>query len=77
MAVNKAFVNNYSTGNTIFPCKGCKDRFVGCHAGCEKYLAAKRKHDKERYEDRVEKSYIINEGSFLGDSGHSRKWKKH
>ena len=21
----------------IGPCKGCKDREVGCHSGCEKY----------------------------------------
>ena len=21
----------------IGPCKGCKDREIGCHSGCEKY----------------------------------------
>ena len=22
---------------TISPCKGCEDRVVGCHGGCERY----------------------------------------
>ena len=26
---------------TISPCKDCTDRYVGCHADCEKYLAWK------------------------------------
>lgn len=25
---------------TEWPCKGCEERKVGCHSGCEKYLAA-------------------------------------
>ena len=29
-------------------CKGCSDRFVGCHAICEKYLLWKEEHDKEK-----------------------------
>ena len=26
-------------------CKTCKDRYVGCHAVCEKYITAKMKRD--------------------------------
>ena len=29
-----------------YPCKDCKDRCVGCHQSCPKYLAAKD-HDAE------------------------------
>lgn len=28
----------------IYPCYGCTDRVVGCHANCERYLAAAAKH---------------------------------
>lgn len=29
---------------TKFPCKDCKDRAVGCHSKCEKYLTAWEEH---------------------------------
>lgn len=29
-------------------CIDCKDRKMGCHATCEKYLADKKKHLKEK-----------------------------
>ena len=28
-------------------CKDCKDRKIGCHANCSKYLNAKYEHDKK------------------------------
>jgi hypothetical protein len=28
-----------------YTCKGCEERHVGCHATCEKYLAAKAERD--------------------------------
>lgn len=28
-----------------YSCKGCEERHVGCHATCEKYLAAKAERD--------------------------------
>lgn len=28
-----------SFGRRISPCKDCQNRKIGCHAGCEKYLA--------------------------------------
>lgn len=37
------------------PCNGCKERFIGCHAVCERYINAKKAHDelvqKKRDED--------------------------
>ena len=29
------------------PCKGCTDRKVACHGGCEKYLAFRAAADEE------------------------------
>lgn len=33
---------------TIRCCYGCKEREVGCHSTCERYLAEKEKLDAER-----------------------------
>ncbi len=30
------------------PCKGCKDRFVGCHASCPGYKAFKDENERIR-----------------------------
>ena len=27
-------------------CKGCQDRYVGCHSKCDKYIDYKNKNDK-------------------------------
>lgn len=32
---------------TTSPCKGCEDRYVGCHGKCEAYIAFKRTREKE------------------------------
>jgi hypothetical protein len=32
---------------TLFPCKDCGDRHVGCHSSCEKYTEAKATYDKQ------------------------------
>ena len=29
------------------PCKGCEDRFVGCHSQCEKYREFRNKCDEQ------------------------------
>lgn len=29
-------------------CKNCKDRHVGCHSKCERYLKEKEEHDKNK-----------------------------
>lgn len=31
--------SHLSFGRRISPCKDCQNRKIGCHAGCEKYLA--------------------------------------
>ena len=36
-------------------CKDCKDRYLGCHSKCEKYIDSKKKLDKLREKERMEK----------------------
>lgn len=44
--------NPYGTSDNSFPCKECKERKVGCHSTCSKYLKSKMENDK-----RLEKLY--------------------
>lgn len=37
MAISRTEVGIY--------CKDCKDRYVGCHSSCEKYMAAKEEYE--------------------------------
>ena len=37
-----------------FPCKDCKDRAVGCHSICQKYIAAKEKAEQEKKNPKAE-----------------------
>jgi len=32
----------------IGTCQNCKDRFLGCHGVCEKYIAAKKEYDAKK-----------------------------
>jgi len=32
------------------PCLNCTDRYVGCHANCERYKEAKQKYEEIRLE---------------------------
>ena len=36
------------------PCKGCSERYLGCHAGCERYAEYRVKKDKETARRRAE-----------------------
>lgn len=44
----------------IYPCYGCEDRVVGCHANCERYLTAAAK-DREIRMANVDpvKAYVL------------------
>jgi len=37
--------------NAAYPCDGCADRVVGCHAACERYLVARAVRDARREAD--------------------------
>ena len=40
---------------TIFSCKGCEKRYIGCHSECLEYLAQKAAHDAMREAERKQK----------------------
>ena len=47
---------------TRCPCKGCKDRQVGCHPGCEPYTKWRKARDEinqKRWEE--EQTYMLSE----------------
>lgn len=50
----------------VSPCKGCKDRSVGCHAKCKRYIDWKDMKTKENEYEREMQSNI-GEHSTLGD----------
>ena len=37
-------------------CKGCQDRYVGCHSKCEKYKQFKKENDIKREQQRIQQS---------------------
>ena len=49
------------------PCKNCKDRYVGCHSKCDKYIKFKKDLRKTKYKEKIDKKieddiwYTINE----------------
>lgn len=72
-------MNNITIGTGLSrecTCKGCKDRYVGCHSKCETYLAFKEKNDKLK--DKILKeSQLANAASemsrYKGAGGDLRK----
>ena len=41
------------------PCKGCDDRYVGCHENCKVYRAFLKAHNKEKERERFKKRYHL------------------
>lgn len=39
----------------VMPCKDCKERYLGCHDKCEKYLNAKKLLKELKHKERLEK----------------------
>lgn len=37
------------------PCKGCLNRYVGCHSECKKYLDFKKELEKAKAKERARK----------------------
>lgn len=55
------------------PCKDCKDRCVGCHSICQKYIEFQRINEKQRQLIQDAKGYVIPKGSYTGDIGLLRR----
>lgn len=41
----------------VYSCKNCKDRYMGCHSKCEKYLDEVKKNEKIKRYERKENIY--------------------
>ncbi len=39
------------------PCLGCKDRFIGCHSKCDKYIKYRNEYDKLNKKEFMAKMY--------------------
>lgn len=54
---------------SINSCKDCKDRYVGCHSTCEKYINAKKEYDE--LQEKIKKSkYRENDLNFVSSKKH-------
>lgn len=60
---------------TSSPCKGCEDRYIACHAECEKYLTylAEYYAQKEKY---LQKKRGDTEAFLVGLERHDRHEKR-
>lgn len=45
--------------NTIYSCKGCTEREIGCHQTCKKYIEEKAEHDRQMKEYNKSKPRVI------------------
>lgn len=45
-------------------CKDCDNRYVGCHARCQKYIVAKTIHTYKRDKLSKEKELAFNDGQY-------------
>lgn len=54
---------------SINSCKDCKDRYIGCHSTCEKYINAKKEYDE--LQEKIKKSkYRENDLNFVSSKKH-------
>lgn len=56
---------------TTSPCKGCEDRYVGCHGKCDAYIAFKSIREKER--TTVSKKKSVDEYQFIATQRMKKK----
>ena len=60
---NKVVAIHCNGNNTQAPCLNCKERKVGCHSTCEKYINYHNERvewNKKRYEANKKKQEVLN-----------------
>lgn len=50
---------------TIFTCKGCPDRYPGCHDHCDKYKREKAEYEKRKAELEADREARIYTGNSI------------
>ena len=65
--------------STKFSCKGCDERYVGCHSTCEKYIQEKIAHNAAKEAERAQysKSYRANTNGTYYSGKNPRKIGHH
>lgn len=58
------------------PCRDCTERFVGCHATCEKYAAFKKNRDTLRHDLKKKVNEEKNAQSYVVDSVYRAQRKR-
>lgn len=53
--------NDYKLSGGDSPCKGCTERYVGCHSECEKYITYVdgRKEQYKKNKERIEQDQLL------------------
>lgn len=46
-------MSEWKTDRSLAPCRGCQDRHVGCHGGCERYREYREERDRRLAERRI------------------------
>jgi len=54
------------------PCRGCEERYVGCHGSCEKYIQAKKETEEAKENERAYKANV----DYLGERKRKRERKR-
>ena len=54
----------YDSGHIISCCKGCVDRYVGCHSVCKRYKQQTEEWNKAKEEYRKNKTTVIYRSDF-------------
>ena len=60
-------------------CKDCPDRFIGCHSTCERYISAKKEHDRlmKEYRKGDDADRVLQRGYYKALNTKAMAKKKH
>lgn len=56
----------------LAPCKGCKDRVLGCHSDCERYLEFSRENERIKEQRRKDSDLLSRKKRVLTCDGYWR-----
>lgn len=58
-------------------CKGCKERYVGCHSSCERYKADVAEREKQKEQSKAAKmAYMLGNSYDVNRVETINKWKR-
>lgn len=66
-------MGNIHINSVNMGCKGCSDRYVGCHATCNKYLLYKANLDVRKQMEKNNYTPTIRQSDFVGTAIHRNR----